>query len=54
MAEHGLDGLKDREREAVLEFVRLLNDGFGDLVSSVALFGSQARGEGTPGSESTC
>jgi predicted nucleotidyltransferase len=51
MAENGLDRLKGREREAVLEFVRLLKDGFSELVSSVALFGSHARGESTPDSD---
>jgi predicted nucleotidyltransferase len=51
MAENGLDRLKDREQQAVLEFVRLLREGFGELISSVALFGSQARGESVPGSD---
>jgi len=51
MFENGLDRLNPREREAILEFVHLLEDRFGDRISSVALFGSKARGESTPDSD---
>jgi predicted nucleotidyltransferase len=51
MFENGLDRLNPREQEAILEFVRLLEEQFGDLVSSVALFGSKARGESAPDSD---
>jgi predicted nucleotidyltransferase len=49
--DNGLEHLNSREQQAVLEFVRLLEGQFGDLVSSVALFGSKARGESTPDSD---
>jgi len=51
MSDNGLDRLNPREREAILEFVHLLEDRFGDRISSVALFGSKARGESTPDSD---
>jgi predicted nucleotidyltransferase len=51
MSGNGLDRLNPTEQEAVLEFVRLLEERFGGLVSSVALFGSKARGESTPDSD---
>jgi predicted nucleotidyltransferase len=51
MSGNGFDCLNPKEREAILEFVRLLEEQFGDLVSSVALFGSKARGESTPDSD---
>jgi predicted nucleotidyltransferase len=51
MSENGLDRLNPKEREAILEFVHLLEDRFGDRISSVALFGSKARGESTPDSD---
>ena len=51
MSGNGLDRLSRREREAILEFVQLLEERFDDLVSSVSLFGSKARGESTPDSD---
>ena len=45
MAATGLNVLKPGEQQAVLEFVRLLEEQFKGMVSSVALFGSKARGE---------
>jgi predicted nucleotidyltransferase len=51
MSDNGLDRLNPREREAILEFVHLLEEQFGDLIASVALFGSKARGESTPDSD---
>jgi predicted nucleotidyltransferase len=45
MPGNSLDQLEPREQEAVLEFVDLLERRFGDLISSVVLFGSKARGE---------
>jgi predicted nucleotidyltransferase len=47
MSGNGLDHLSPTEREAIIEFVRLLGEQFGNLVSSVALFGSKARGDST-------
>lgn len=46
-----LGRLSPREQGAILEFVRLLEEHFGKLVSSVALFGSKARGERSPDSD---
>ncbi|UCC88423.1 MAG: nucleotidyltransferase domain-containing protein [Anaerolineales bacterium] len=51
MSGNGLGHLNPQEREAVLEFVQALEGRFGGLVSSVALFGSKARGESTPASD---
>ncbi len=51
MSGNGLDQLNPKEREAILEFVQLLEQRLGDLVCSVALFGSKARGESTPDSD---
>ena len=51
MSENGLDRLNPKERDAILEFVHLLEERFGDRISSVALFGSKARGESIPDSD---
>ncbi len=51
MTGDALHRLSSTEREAVLEFVRILEEKFANLVSSVALFGSKARGESTPDSD---
>ena len=51
MSGDGLTGLNRAEQKAVSEFVRLLDERFGHLISAVALFGSKARGESMPDSD---
>ena len=51
MPANGLDRLNPAEGVAIVEFVHLLEERFGNLISSVALFGSKARGESTPDSD---
>ena len=46
-----LDHLHTTEQQAVLEFVRVLEERFNGLIRSVLLFGSKARAESTPESD---
>lgn len=46
-----LDHLSPTEQQAMLEFVQLLKEQFNGRVHSAQLFGSKARGEGTPDSD---
>jgi predicted nucleotidyltransferase len=47
----GLEHLTSQEQQAVLEFVRWLQERFGDLVQSAWLFGSKARGDSAADSD---
>jgi len=51
MLRANLDHLSSTEQQAILEFVQLLKEQFNGHVRSALLFGSKARGEGTPGSD---
>jgi predicted nucleotidyltransferase len=46
-----LEHLTPTEQQAVLEFVHLLQERFNGRVRSALLFGSKARGEGSPDSD---
>jgi predicted nucleotidyltransferase len=46
-----LEHLTPIEQQAVLEFVHLLQERFNGQVRSALLFGSRARGEGSPDSD---
>jgi len=46
-----LEYLTPTEQQAVLEFVHLLQEWFNGRVRSALLFGSRARGEGSPDSD---
>jgi predicted nucleotidyltransferase len=46
-----LEHLTPTEQQAVLEFVHLLQERFNGRVRSALLFGSRARGEGSPDSD---
>ena len=43
--------LNPTEQQVILEFVQSLEDQFGELVRSVLLFGSKARGDSIPDSD---
>ncbi|HID63736.1 MAG TPA: nucleotidyltransferase domain-containing protein [Anaerolineae bacterium] len=43
--------LNDTERKALVEFTRLIQEQLDGVLLSVHLFGSKARGEGTPESD---
>ena len=51
MAESNLDHLHPAEQQALAAFVRRLRDRFDGGLDSVQLFGSRARGEGSPVSD---
>jgi predicted nucleotidyltransferase len=51
MPGNSLDRLSPKEQNALTEYVQLLRERFGYLISTVALFGSVARGESTPDSD---
>ena len=51
MPRASLDHLSAVEQQAVLDFVRLLEERFDVLIRSIVLFGSKARGETTPDSD---
>jgi len=46
-----LEHLSPTERKAILEFVQLLKEQFNGRIRSALLFGSKARGEGSPDSD---
>ncbi len=51
MPKADLEHLTPTEQEAILEFVHLLQEGFDGQIRSALLFGSRARGEGSPDSD---
>jgi predicted nucleotidyltransferase len=51
MTKANLEHLTPIEQQAILEFVHLLREQFNGRVHSVLLFGSRARGEGSPDSD---
>lgn len=51
MAQTDLEHLCPTERQALAEFVQQLRERFDGGVRSALLFGSRARGEGTPDSD---
>jgi predicted nucleotidyltransferase len=51
MAESNLEHLNPTERQALAAFIRRLRERFDGGLQSAQLFGSRARGEGSPGSD---
>ena len=51
MSETSLQHLNPKERQALTEFVQRLREQFDGGLSSALLFGSRARGEGSPDSD---